>query len=811
MIQNINYLTLDLRYDIIRHIAIKIDLMSIIASILIIVSAAIHIHIIDSHTNDDDSGSSSPPTPQAVIEESVVKKWDGEIDQEIADQYRTDEYERILGGAYDAINLADAYSLLEQNEKNIAGDGVIVGVIDSGINIDHSEFQGKIVNFTHSDNRIDDVSGYGVGHGSHVSGIIAASKDNNQMHGVAYNANIAPYKIFGDNSQYYSVSSAINQANADGVKIVNMSLSSSGNHFTALLDAKNNNILSTIATGNYYGSDPVYPARYAIDPELQGSIIAVGNYQSYSDSKSSSSNECGVAKDYCLFAPGTFLYSTYYASGGVDDRYNYLSGTSMAAPVVAGAASILKSAWPHLTNLQISDILLSTATDIGDPGTDDVFGKGLLNVSAAVNSYGGQNINATNVIGGTGYELGNTNLYSSAVLGDAFANKVAPIIANAVYFDDYGRDYKANLDQKIYTTERQSQLAGLVFGNNDTVHLPIKSSKSSLQLKLSQNNLNHNLDDDVIDLSFVADQNSYFENKNNARTISLSFSNELQDGLYFGFASNDYVNAQPGLENGYFLINNNTNYLQNIINSNSDNLQPIEQKSFFAKHEINDNISSTFSYQINSQSAGDVISGVVSKIAKGRLDFESGDNKVNVNYSNLTEYQDRALGVVTSGAFASNDNSQTDIVEVNGKNKIMDNIYLTSSYVEGRTKIAGNDNGIFRKFSTAKSSGLSVAILHDDFLNGKLAIKYSEPLRVYDAKVDIDIPIARDLSGNITRLQADNVDLEPSGKQRNIELSYGSVNKNTKLQFNVMLIQEPNHIADSQDEYIYYLNYHKRF
>ena len=98
------------------------------------------------------------------------------------------------------------------------------------------------------------------------------------------------------------------------------------------------------------------------------------------------SNRAGDVADWYIVAPGVDLMSTYNNS---TSGYAYMSGTSMAAPVVSGAAALLKSRWPALSAKQTAEILFQTATDLGEPGVDRMYGWGLLNVEKAMQPIGG--------------------------------------------------------------------------------------------------------------------------------------------------------------------------------------------------------------------------------------------------------------------------------------------------------------------------------------------------------------------------------------------------------------------------------------
>ena len=119
----------------------------------------------------------------------------------------------------------------------------------------------------------------------------------------------------------------------------------------------------------------------AIDySHLAGSLIAVVNIdidvntgmgRLYADS-----NECGLAADWCITAPGTNIFSTLPVNS-----YGLLTGTSMSAPFVSGGAALVRQAFPYMTARQVIEVLLTTATDLGDPL---IYGHGLLNLERAV-------------------------------------------------------------------------------------------------------------------------------------------------------------------------------------------------------------------------------------------------------------------------------------------------------------------------------------------------------------------------------------------------------------------------------------------
>lgn len=771
--------------------------------------------------------------------------------------------------AYDQINLAQGYALLEQNGKPVAGDGYVVGVFDTGIDYNHAAFSGdgKLSRLQKDGKNFQDsVDLYDRdGHGTHVSGIIAAGKDGNEMHGVAYNATIAALNVYPVSDEQEN---EIVQVFADnGVGVVNISMGfngvdylEKGKYNSAIKEdltdeyddelfgdgglkdqckvAKDNDVLLVMSAGNigFYGVDervvhwsgeemggggqyylpnlqyshnPEYFALLGIEEELQGSILMVGNYDTeYLDGHQSF--KCGVAKDYCLFAPGTNIYSS--VSSVLGRGYDSFTGSSMSAPMVSGAAAILRAAWPHLTNTQTADILLKSATDIGEAGVDEVYGHGLLNVAGAINRIGNDGIASGTRVSNDGFSATNSRIYSSRAFGDAFDGEVSSLLANAIYFDDYGRDYKANLDKNIITRREQSVLANIMFNDNLSATLPFDSGIGQVRFKLSQNSGGDIFSDEFSEKYFTVDKEKFYRDRERNKNLSLSYASNVSDKLKLGFLSNDFIRSEDSeFSNQFFLINSDMSSINNIVNSNPVAESRVDQKAFYASNQISDNLSGSFSYRFNGNNFDVNRSGLASKMSVGKLRYKFADFDMILGYSQLTEYQDRSLGGVSLEAFSNSEDTVTNVATIKLKKRITDDIFMISGYNEGRTAMSGNDNGVFRGFSNVKSNGYSVGVFDENFMGGKLAINYSQPLRIYDSAVNINIPIARDNKGNVQRLVADNVKLEPSGRQRDLELSYGIAGKDSNLQFNFLMIQDPGHNANAKNEYIYYTKYGYKF
>lgn len=257
---------------------------------------------------------------------------------------------------------------------------VIIAVVDSGIRLDHPEFDGRLVagyDFVNEDADPSDDSG----HGTHVAGIIAAALDNGQgVAGVCPNCRIMPVKVLNqfNNGYWIDLAKGIIYAVDHGASVINLSLGS--NKYSDVVNAAiqyavEHGVIVVAAAGNSGSDVPFYPA--ALDH-----VIGVGATTSTGERWAKS--DFGSQID--LVAPGELIYSTYHELDNLYRGYTYLSGTSMAAPFVSGVAGLLRSAAPELTAEEVTQAMILGADDLGDTGWDANFGHGRVNALGALQS-----------------------------------------------------------------------------------------------------------------------------------------------------------------------------------------------------------------------------------------------------------------------------------------------------------------------------------------------------------------------------------------------------------------------------------------
>ncbi|MFC3032734.1 S8 family serine peptidase [Pseudoalteromonas fenneropenaei] len=239
--------------------------------------------------------------------------------------------------------------LNSQYHHDYDGRGVTAYVIDTGINIAHQDFAGRAQHgFDFIDNDPD--SSDCNGHGTHVAGTIGASQ-----YGVAKQANLVGVRVLGCNGSG-STSGVIAgvdwvRANASGPSVANLSLGGSASQ--ALDDAVNAAVAAGISMVVAAGNDNSN-ACYS-SPARAADAITVGATAS-NDSRSGFSNY-GSCLD--IYAPGTDITSTWYSS---NTAIRTISGTSMAAPHVAGALALYLQQDPSLTPAQLTQELITRAS-----------------------------------------------------------------------------------------------------------------------------------------------------------------------------------------------------------------------------------------------------------------------------------------------------------------------------------------------------------------------------------------------------------------------------------------------------------------
>ncbi|MBQ8785653.1 MAG: S8 family serine peptidase, partial [Alphaproteobacteria bacterium] len=396
-------------------------------------------------------------------------------------------------------------------------------------------------------------------HGTHVAGIIAADKNEENMHGVAFsNASI----IAGRWDLKTPATTAINKMVDKGAQIINMSFGADATQLDAsLLDglsqgdieyeyinylgldedffqgvrtAAANNVVLVMAAGNENHYNPGLhngvPLLTEFSETLKNLFVTVvatdsrGKIASYS-------NKCGVAKEYCIAAPGGKEGDMIWSTGtygelmldkiGQDTTIVGMVGTSMAAPVVSGSIALLMGAYPYLTPKQIVELMFETANKTGEYANEDIYGQGMLDLGEATNpqgylgTFGGNNV---------GPASDRVNIASSSITVPAVFKEalVSNMPKSLTAFDKYNRPFAVNFASLVRTTH-----SGEKNFKNDLYNFTRRQPKQTVQAD---------------GFSFGFAPSSYNNTDSGLGIIDVAYEGELHKTSFF-FAENSQYSS----------------------------------------------------------------------------------------------------------------------------------------------------------------------------------------------------------------------------------------------------------------------------
>lgn len=244
----------------------------------------------------------------------------------------------------------------------------------------------------------DSVFGKHGEHGTHVAGIIAGERDNGVgINGIADHVQIMIIRTVPDGDERdKDVANAIRYAVDNGASVINMSFGKDFSPYKSAVDdavkyAESKNVLLVHAAGNdskNTDKENNFPTPKMLNGQMASNWIEVGASTSTNDIHLVASFSNYGAKNVDLFAPGYHIYSCV-----PDSKYADMSGTSMASPVVAGVAALIRSYFPTLTAEQVKQVLVSSVVPINHkvilPGSDNkkVKFKTLCSSKGVVNAY----------------------------------------------------------------------------------------------------------------------------------------------------------------------------------------------------------------------------------------------------------------------------------------------------------------------------------------------------------------------------------------------------------------------------------------
>ena len=720
--------------------------------------------------------------------------------------YQTSEY--YFGGVASGDSPLRKVCASSAYARGATGNGIQIAVIDSGVHDGHTDIDGNMASFTtgsdvvNSDNDASDDNG----HGSHVAGIIAAEKNNDGIHGVAYNADIYAFKAFNSSGAAPSgaTGTAYGLVEAIGaIDIINNSWSTDAD-CTSASDCRSKigtttydnwedvsqlstPKISVFAAGNDSGTEPdaeCQTMKYNSDINaVSVCVVATSHYtgSSYNtgDGKIASfSARCGSVAAYCIAAPGDYLWSLRHDGNGE----KFSSGTSMAAPMVSGGIALIMQEFSSLTPEQVVTRLLTTASDSSEYSQTAIYGHGLMNLNAATTAVAKlQTINGSNLLDdhNTNYNDLIKNSFTSSA---AFSNALNSALNNQTMevYDSFDRaNFEVDIDSFFTSGSYTSQNT-------------IENHMARLQPKTMEKVKNKTL-------------YGSFTVKTDGSYIESSMFQSAGDFLALGFnqSTNSFENAVDPLSNFFNDSSFGNNYLVNPYfntGSGQDYFMSFNSNSIFGFDTFTNANGNDLGLAFNLNPLSNSDEGMNNA---GDLQIVFG-----ANYE-----QNKFLNSTSSGAFATGDLSNTNFTGLKYKKNLGDDFTFVGSGFAGYTYIDKAADSYIDSSTPLLTSSFTLGLAKANFLkeNQRIGFFVNQPQRVEDGTLNLRVPTSSDRDRTVTYSNL-NVDLEPEARQINFDIIFNKdITESTNLSANLTHVQNGDHSNESKNQNFFSLFYKKTF
>ncbi len=711
------------------------------------------------------------------------------------------------------INAADSYA------NNLSGAGTTIGIMDSGIETNHVELDSQNKITTDSVLDYSNFSGYreptsdDKTHGTFVASIAAGDRDEsnnpNDIQGVAFNAqihfiaiplaepddNYEPVEVTEDNSEDYSgldrsYASFYRDFTDRFVTAVNNSYGMQGNiadyeesavraSFPTVIEtiAQKNKINKSIfvwSAGNAGGytdqqvdnsSPEIFPGMVYFIEELQDTSVAVVSVNE-EGLIADHSNRCGLAKDFCIAAPGENITGAYVTNEYPEnDNYGTGSGTSFAAPFVSGAIALLTEKFRgQLTGQEILQRIYATANKEGVYSNSDIYGQGLLDLKKAIEPVGQTYFISpiTNQV----TTFSQANIFLSSPLFGNLQNIDDKFVLT--YFDELGAPFSIKASQ-------------LIRNNNPENSYLLGSSYS--QSPSSEN--------DYLKL-FSTIENYDFLSKQTTQKSGFSYSHLIN--------LNNSLNLSFNKKNNYYSLES---FSYDPIKSFVSNGSSINYS--FKDKRIGYGFSFSKGFQdwnpwTNQDKA-------YSKYFSTQLNIFSKNNKTSIKIGRLEE-DSSYLGMMFLDGQSSSNSSYSSILTVDSDFFINEKFSAFISLTGMRAEPYENLSFINIRSDSSFLTSTNLSILGKDILNKKdrFRLNYLVPLSIEKGTADLKFISGRDYFGN-SILDTLKINLAPVYRERVLSANYSSpINDFSEFGLKLFLIENLNNIkAESQANLTFYL------
>ncbi|MFQ5534262.1 MAG: S8 family serine peptidase [Sphingomonadales bacterium] len=544
-------------------------------------------------------------------------------------------------------------------------------------------------------------------------------------------------------------------------------------------------------------------AAIAADPLINGQVVIAGAINNL-DALSDFSNFAGPElQDFFLSAPGEGVITI-----SLNDILFSVSGTSFAAPHVSGAIALLWERFPNLSAQEIVEILFTSADDLGTIGTDTFFGRGKLNIGAALSPLGTLSLPMGTTVAQPGFDVASSAISLGSAFGDALAGQ--SLLSRGIVLDSFSRTFSFDLRDLIIRPGATPDL--LLRARNSArrnAHYVRLSNRQSLSIAFSDHEA-------FTDGEAFSSTRSYLDLRESLtpRYRDLSFSFTTSWGRHAAVT----VSGGTGFSGGTIYGDRH--------DGGGDLLSPGARPSPFAALVQQEN-SLALSYRFDNGTDIRLATAVgkpldhsdfgsdrraVGNVLSIKRKSESGAS-FGVEVGSVLE-RGGFLDSAARGAFDSVDGATTLFATVSGTMPIARNWLLVGQFSQGLTRIHEAGFELLSDFSSIRASGFNVgAMTFDLFQKGDwLAVNLSQPLRVDRASATLEIATGRDFLSDAIFRDTGTVDLAPSGREIDFELAYRIASRQDfSIQTNLLYQINPGHAAGAPGALSLFLEISKSF
>jgi len=698
-----------------------------------------------------------------------------------AASFRTAEY--LSSWALDAIEAAEAYAL------GYTGEGVTIGVVDFTFDFSSTEVDYGAASVgpdpqaiewykaVFGEDSVDDIQ-----HGHAVAATAAALKNGDEIHGVAFDANVLAVDFFANvnatevqqDGFTFHVSDPWTYLTSRGVKIINKSYGFDDGDSVEIpgsvtdlyvhepaVTAIANGALLVASAGNQSGPNPILSNREIVDDILAndledgpGAFMIVGSVKQAGGSFEISdfSNRAGTYADYFLVAPGEDVVFPLNDPACAPSFLCVGSGTSFSAPIVSGAAALVLERWPQLTAREIADVLFASATDLGDPGPDNIYGQGMLNVFAALQPIG---VTTLDVENGAAFSVESTAM----VLGPAFGD--APQLRTALQAvpirDSFSRDFGIDLSGLVSSAPR-TNLAGIM-------EQRLRWHGAAFHLGTTGG----------IAVQLYDDKDVPFQALN-----GMAEPDRYRGVVQFNGQSGAFAwTAGSGLGLGTALANRSEDAgIAPLTRAFSNMLET--QTGYFATARVALNERTNLSFGISQARDGNYAGhalpaldeGMLAHAAAMRLDYAAPLSDLSFEVGSALE-EGAVLGSFGAGALSLSERSASVWTRVGGEKRLGENWLLRVASSLALTKPTPGEGYLVASFGPILSTTTSLGFARKDLFAPGDALSFTlyQPLRAERAQMTL-FTAGRDQETGLAASRQSEITLIPSGREIAFELGY---------------------------------------